>query len=853
MRRLVLAMLFLLVLVLGATTASAQEARAQLSLDRNQQYVGMPFTLSMAVDGFDENPQPAMPKLEVPGATVVPIGVEPNVRESIQIFNGKRSAARTVTWVFRWSVTVAKPGKIRIGPVTAVQGSKRAVAPAGDVPVDSIPSTDEMKIQLELPQRTVYVGEMIEVKLMWLFTREPDDPQFSIPLGSTDAIAISPVPAADPRRTLPLTIGGKQLPVPFEVDEVNVGGQRMHRVTMRLSASPKQAGKLDLPGVSVIAGFPVGRADFFGRAPTKLFRATDEPRTMDVKPLPETDKPPGFAGAVGSQYSMQVATSRSVVQLGEPVELAITVKSDQRLDTLALPRLDGPGGLPKDKFTVPTDSPTGELSDDGKSKTFKVTAQVVGPASEIPAIAFSYFDAAKGHYQTIHSDPIAVSVKGGSIVGAGDVVGATPTKRPGGGAAATTDADVALVGAELALSSPSSVDDRPLGGMVLWLLVGALYAIPLGLFLLRTWQLRTQSQRDEAAEVKAARVRAEAELARAAKQPARETAGPLVAALRAFARTLERNPDDDGGLFAKIETESFAPSAAASPLPADLRDRAADLIRRWTGEARRKRTSPKAAATAALLLATAATLGAPRTAHAASADQTLADGRAAYQEAMGTSDASVRKAAFSRAASALGDAARAFPDRPELLTDWGNAALGAGDIGTATLAYRRALALDGSTPRALRNLAWLRSRQADALRPGGGTATDALLFFHHWPWTRRVLVGSCAFAACILLLVPWGGRRRRGLTGLAALPFVIWLAMLASIVLEDRRTSDAIVMDSVILRAADSMGAPAAFSQQLPRGTEVTLVERRDTWARIKLANGTAGWVPEGAVERVAK
>ena len=848
MRRLVLAMLFVL---LAVSSASAQEARAQLSLDRNQQYAGMPFTLSMAVEGFDENPQPAMPKLEVPGATVTPIGVEPNVRESIQIFNGKRSAQRTVTWVFRWTVTIAKPGRVRLGPVTAVQGSRRAVAPAGEVPVDSIPSTDEMKIQLELPQRAVYVGETIEVKLLWLFTREPDDPQFSIPI--TDAFAISAVPATDPRRTLPLTIGGKQLPVPFDVDEINVSGQRMHRVAMRLFASPKQAGKLELPGVSVIAGFPVGRADFFGRAPTKLFRASDEPRTIDVKPLPETDKPPGFAGAVGSQYSMQVGASRSVVQLGEPVELAITVKSDQRLDTLALPRLDGPGGLPKDKFTVPADSPTGELSDDGKTKTFKVTAQVVGPATEIPAIAFSYFDPAKAHYQTIHSDPIAVSVKGGSIVGAGDVVGA-PTKRPGGGAVAAADADVALVGAELALSSPASVDDRPLGGLLLWLLVAVLYAVPLGVFLVRTWQLRTQSQREEAAEVKTARVRAETELARAAKDPARETAGPLVAALRSFARTLDRNPDDDGGLFAKIETESFAPSAAASPLPAELRDRAADLIRRWTADARRKRTPSKtAAATAALLLATIATLGVPRTASAASADAALSDGRAAYQEAMGTSDASVRKAAFARAASALSEAARAYPDRPELLTDWGNAALGAGDIGTATLAYRRALAIDGSTPRALRNLAWLRSRQADALRPGGGTATDALLFFHHWPWTRRVLVGSIAFAACLLLLVPWGGRRRRGLAGLAALPAVIWLAMLASIVLEDRRTSDAIVMDAVILRAADSMGAPAAYSTQLPRGTEVTLVERRDTWARIKIANGTAGWVPEGAVERVAQ
>jgi hypothetical protein len=220
---------------------------------------------------------------------------------------------------------------------------------------------------------------------------------------------------------------------------------------------------------------------------------------------------------------------------------------------------------------------------------------------------------------------------------------------------------------------------------------------------------------------------------------------------------------------------------------------------------------------------------------------------------MGTSDPSARKAAFARAATALGQAAHALPARPELLTDWGNAALGAGDLGTATLAYGRALAIDGANPRAQRNLAWLRSRQSDALRPGGGTAADALFFFHHWPSTRRLLVGAVAFAACMLLLVPWGGRRRRSLAGLAALPAAVWLAMLASLVLEDRHTNDAIVMDPVILRAADSMGAPAAYSQQLPRGTEVTLLERRESWARVKLANGTAGWLPDGAVERVAQ
>jgi hypothetical protein len=236
----------------------------------------------------------------------------------------------------------------------------------------------------------------------------------------------------------------------------------------------------------------------------------------------------------------------------------------------------------------------------------------------------------------------------------------------------------------------------------------------------------------------------------------------------------------------------------------------------------------------------------------AAGEQALDTGRTAYQEAMSTADATARKAAFARAATALGDAAQSMPDRPELLTDWGNAALAAGDVGTATLAYRRALALDAGNPRAQRNLAWARSRQSDALRPvADDSAANALFFFHQWPQSRRLVVGGVAFAFAILLLVPWTGRRRRGLTGVAVLPAAIWLAMLVSVLAEDRRMDDAVVMDSVVLRAADSAGAPAALSQPLPRGTEVTLVERRDSWAKVRLASGTAGWVPDGAVARI--
>jgi hypothetical protein len=825
--------ILLLLLLCGVAAA---EPTAVFQLGDRSPHAGVPFTLQLIVEGLDEQPQPDAPKLDIAGAHVSFVGVSPNVSSMIQNINGRVTQSRTVRWVFQWRVDVAKSGHVHVPSVTVVQGSKRATAQAGDMDLDEVPVSDDMKLELALPDRPVFVGETFDAKLTWLFRRQPEDQTFSVPMMSLDDFTISAPPATDPRKALTLQAGTKDLQLPYDVEQVDIGGQKWNRVTLHFFAAPRHAGKVDVPPASVVAALAVGRPDFFGNSATRQFRASDVPHSLEVKPLPETDKPASFAGAVGTQFSIAVHTSRSVVQLGEPVELDITVKSAERLDTLALPHLDTL--LPKDQFTAPADPPTGELSDDGKTKTFKVNVQVTGPATEIPALAFSYFDPVHSSYQTIHSDPIALSVKGGSVVGAGDVVAAT---RPKTGPAPSPTDDLTRVNADLALSSPSQLSASPLGGGLLWLLVGALYAIPLALLGFRTWQLRTRGQREEAAEVRAARRKAEDELARAAKLPAREAAGPLAAALRAYARTVDKNPDE-GGLLARIETESFAPGAASAPLSQDVRDRAADLVRSWS--ARRRLSAGKtAAATLALLLL------APHAAHA----DALSDGRSAYEQAMSLTDATARKAAFARAATLLGDAAHAQPEHPELLADWGNAALASGDVATATLAYRRALALDGESSRARHNLAWLRSRQSETVRPADDTSSDSLFFFHTWPRARRLLVGALAFAIAVLLLVPWRGRRRRGLVGLALLPTAVWLAMTVSVLVENRHVDDAVVIDDAVLRAADNAGAPAALSQPVPRGAEVTIVETRDTWTKVRLANGTAGWLPAGAVEPVAR
>jgi hypothetical protein len=824
--------------------AHAQEApQARWSLGRGTQpYTGVPFALELIVEGFDEEPPPVPPKIDLPGAKVTPLGATPNTSTSIQIINGRRIDNVSVTWVLRYRVIADKPGRVSVPAATVKQGKKQAIARGGEINVEAIPETADMKVALELPARPVYVGELLPVKLTWLFRSQPSqDPTFNAPLLGLDALTISAPPPPDPRKTVPLTGGQKDLALAYALDRTTEGGVEYTRLVSTFFATPRAVGKIEIPATTVLAPLPVGRPDFFGNAPSRMFRASDTARTLEVRALPETGRPATFSGVVGEQFAIEVRASRSVVKLGEPVELDIKVKSNQRLDTLSLGRLDGEGRLPKDKFTVPAEAPTGELSEDATTKTFKVVAQVTGPATEVPALAFSYFDPAKNAYQTIHSEPIALSVGGSSVVGAGDVVGGAPSKQ----AAAAPAEEAASVNAELALSSTSAVDDRPLSGSLLWLLVGVLYAVPLAVLGFRSWQLRTAGRREEAAEVRAARRRVEDLLDRGQTAPAREIAGPLGAALRELARVLGR-PADDLGLLARLETESFAPGAASQPLSPDLRSSAAGLLRRWSIAARRARTGGAGPATAAALLLAA--LGLPAAARA----DALGEGRGHYEQAMTITDPTARKAAFARAAVSLGEAARAHPDQPELLADWGNAALGAGDVATATLAYRRALAIDGGNPRARRNLGWLRGRQSDLFRPATATgATEALLFFHAWPRARRLLVGAAAFAAAILLLVPWSGRRRRGLAAAAVLPFAIWLAMLASVLLEDRHDRDAVVMDAVVLRAADSPGAPASLTQPLPRGAEVSILERRADWTRIRVASGTEGWLPSGAVETI--
>jgi hypothetical protein len=237
--------------------------------------------------------------------------------------------------------------------------------------------------------------------------------------------------------------------------------------------------------------------------------------------------------------------------------------------------------------------------------------------------------------------------------------------------------------------------------------------------------------------------------------------------------------------------------------------------------------------------------------HRADAASVSAEARQVYQGAMGQSDPTRRQKGFADAESMLGVAVEDAPDRPELLADWGNAALGAGDFGTATLAYRRALLADAQNERARKNLAWLRTRLPDNLRPREGGAAARLLFYQSWSPALRLIVGAAFFAIAIALLVPWRRRPGIGRILLAVLAANTWIALTVSVLLASDRASDGVVLDAQVLRSADAPGAPAAQAAPIPPGAEVTILERRPGWTRIRTAGGLTGWLPDEAVAAV--
>ncbi|MCP4038708.1 MAG: hypothetical protein GY733_17340 [bacterium] len=227
-----------------------------------------------------------------------------------------------------------------------------------------------------------------------------------------------------------------------------------------------------------------------------------------------------------------------------------------------------------------------------------------------------------------------------------------------------------------------------------------------------------------------------------------------------------------------------------------------------------------------------------------------------YASALDIEDRDRRLEEFRRVERLFAAATEEGRASADLYANLGNAALQAEHLGNAVLAFRRALVLDPDHVRAGQNLDHVRGMAPDWVPRREGS----VLFDSFFQWHRtvspaeRVRAAAIAFLVASLVFAFGVVVRSVAARNAAFLPGFVWCAMLGSMIFDPASIAedDAVVMArEVIARSADSIHAPARFSKPLPPGTEVQILESRDTWLRVALANGRDGWVRTSSVERV--
>jgi len=183
---------------------------------------------------------------------------------------------------------------------------------------------------------------------------------------------------------------------------------------------PQKTGKLDIEPLSLNLSLsvPSDRRDLFGRRILTQGQKTISAgrRVINVKSLPEKNKPTDYTGAVGS-FDFDVIIDKNALKASESFQAKIKVKGKGNLKLFNLPSINVPNTL---EVYEPEHSENIKISLSGMEGTIEDTYTIVPKYQgkyPIPPVQFSYFDPKTSNYKTLRSQDLLVDVFEGPLAG----------------------------------------------------------------------------------------------------------------------------------------------------------------------------------------------------------------------------------------------------------------------------------------------------------------------------------------------------------------------------------------------------------------------------------------------------
>ncbi len=583
-------------LLLAFCGAALGAPRATVQVGDGPLYAGVPFVVQVVTEDFDNEPQPEITVPEDSQLELEFVGANQNHSSRVEIINGRINQWSTTNYVFRYRATAPAQGRFRLGAFKVTQNGKSAATRPLSIAVGQLAATDEQAIRLVLPPGKLWLHQPVEVAVQWWLSDELAARQggydISVPLfGQTDFFRFEEVDIPGASTVVDIHTGANPLQLPVTIRSAGRRGKEGRLVSMRRKMIPIRMGEVSVAPSSVTVKEVYSSGGFFSRpAVRRLQRAVGKARTLIIRGTPRTARPANFAGVVGRGITIAVSAAHTVVQVGDPIELTVTLSGDTQTGALTLPPFAALG-LPAPDFRTPAGPVTGKVAGNAKHFTFEIRAEHAA-VQEIPPLSVSWFSPDSERFEKAASKPVALSVKPANIVSAEDVestaaavkpaqAGPTKAKAPAADTAAGSTskglASTGLAGAELAIETNlERLLDTPAPAIFNQQIIVGIYAF--GIVLTAASAGWSRRQRRDPAAVKAA---ADLRKIRAAINSAR-THSELLNALRLLPPSgLPFNRAAYDKLVRQCENEVYASAEGGT---STIAGSAADEARQFAGQ-----------------------------------------------------------------------------------------------------------------------------------------------------------------------------------------------------------------------------------------------------------------------------
>ena len=423
----ILFFLFLLVALFAASDrARAGDVSASATLSSATTTLGEPVELYITILGTQKA---SAPQVRVEGVSVQYNGASTQIQ--MNNFDVTRSIKHTYTVLPQKEGTFTIPSlaidadgkKLATQPLTLTVSNASGAGNAGG---------QENKFAFSewvLPKATAYVGEAIPVELRVYVASQIrwDIHQMPSLSGEGFTVATLPKPA---------------------IQKITKDGREYDLVVFKTAITPVKAGKLTLPAMDVNtvmvlpqkrgqrARLPDGLPDVFndpffssafGQQQQQVTIRPDAVE-LEIKPLPLEGKPKDFSGAVG-QFTLETKAAPLRVRAGDPVTITAVVKGIGSFDRMNAPAVaEEPGWRiypPSGKFQAE------DAVGISGAKTFEIAAIPETEKTELPTMAFSFFNPSTEKYETLTADRAALAVENAPVSTPAPVVAAaTPAGTP---------------------------------------------------------------------------------------------------------------------------------------------------------------------------------------------------------------------------------------------------------------------------------------------------------------------------------------------------------------------------------------------------------------------------------------